>query len=468
MYNKTKIIATIGPVSESAEVIEKMIEAGVDVFRLNLKHNTLDWHEETIKKIKEIAKKMKVNVGTLADMQGPEIRIRTKDENGFDVEAGDIVYIGDDFNEDPKSIKLLPEKALSTLGVGDEVFIDNGNLMLEIVDKIGGYLQAKVDRDYFIKNKKSMNAPGKSVNLPLFSQADLDAFDMVEKAEPDFVGLSFVRTADDVKEMRKNLDRIKSKAKIIVKIENLQALQNLKEIIEETDVVMVARGDLGVEVPMRELAYWQKKIIKMCREKNKPVIVATQMLLSMVNNFNPTRSEATDVANAVLDGTDVLMLSDETTIGKYPIRVVKEMASIATFSEHHNTPKDLDKVPTTHSEVLVDAAAKIIENTKKDPIKAAIVFTKSGTTARLLATYRLNVPIVAITSDEHVAKELALSYSILPYVTSFKETDFDIRSPLFKDITKLDLLNEGDRVIVIHGNNWIETGDSTNISMITL
>ena len=156
MYNKTKIIATIGPVSESPEVIEKMIQAGVDVFRLNLKHNTLEWHEETIKKIKKIAEKMKVNVGTLADMQGPEIRIRTKDENGIEVFEGDIVYIGDDFHTDPKSIKLVPEKALATLGVDDEIFIDNGNLPLKIVDKVDGYLHAKVSRDYFIKNKKDI------------------------------------------------------------------------------------------------------------------------------------------------------------------------------------------------------------------------------------------------------------------------------------------------------------------------
>lgn len=468
MYNKTKIIATIGPVSESTEVIEKMIQAGVDVFRLNLKHNTLEWHEETIKKIKKIAEKMNVNVGTLADMQGPEIRIRTKDENGIQVLEGDIIYIGDDFNADPKSIKLVPEKALATLEIGDEVFIDNGNLPLKIVDKVDGYLHAEASRDYFIKNKKAMNAPGKSVNLPLFSQADIDAFAMVKKAKPDFVGLSFVRSGDDVREMRKELNKINSNAKIIVKVENMQALDNIEEIVEETDVVMVARGDLGVEVPMRELAYWQKKIIKLCREKNRPVIVATQMLLSMVDNFNPTRSEATDVANAVLDGTDVLMLSDETTIGKYPVRVVKEMASIASFSEHHNTPKPLDKVPHSPTEILIHAAANIIENTKSEPIKAAIVFTQSGATARLLATYRLNVPMIAVTNDEDVAKSLSLSYSILPYVIPVKKDKFDIHSPLFKDLTKLDLLNEGDRVIVVHGSNWIEAGDTTNISLITL
>lgn len=468
MYNKTKIIATIGPVSESPEIIEKMIQAGVDVFRLNLKHNTLDWHEETIKKIKKIAEKMKVNVGTLADMQGPEIRIRTKDENGIEVFEGDIVYIGDDFNTNPKSIKLVPEKALSTLEIGDEVFIDNGNLRLEIIEKVGGYLHAVVDRDYFIKNKKSMNAPGKSVNLPLFSQADIDAFKMIEKAKPDFVGLSFVRTANDVIELKKELRKIKSNAKVIVKVENMLALDNIEEIVDETDVVMVARGDLGVEVPMRELAYWQKKIIKLCREKNRPVIVATQMLLSMVTNFNPTRSEATDVANAVLDGTDVLMLSDETTIGKYPVRVVKEMASIASFSEHHNTPKPLDKIPHSPTEILINAAANIIENTKDKPIKAVIVFTKSGTTAKLLSTYRLNVPVVAITNDEQVAKALSLSYSVLPYVIPVKKDEFDIHSPLFKDLTKLDLLDVGDRVVVIHGSNWIEEGDTTDISLITL
>lgn len=468
MYNKTKIIATIGPVSESPEVIEKMIQAGVDVFRLNLKHNTLEWHEQTIKKIKKIAEKMKVNVGTLADMQGPEIRIRTKDENGIQVLEGDIVYIGDDFYSDPKSIKLVPEKALSTLGVGDEVFIDNGNLRLKIIDKVDGYLHAKVDRDYFIKNKKSMNAPGKSVNLPLFSQADVDAFEMIRKAKPDFVGLSFVRTADDVLELRKELKNIKSTSKVVVKIENLQALENIEEIVQETDVVMVARGDLGVEVPMRELAYWQKKIIKLCREKNRPVIVATQMLLSMVDSFNPTRSEATDVANAVLDGTDVLMLSDETTIGKYPVRVVKEMASIANFSEHHGEISHLDRMPHNPTEILINAAAGIIENTKEKPIKAAIVFTQSGSTARLLSTYRLNIPIIAVTNSEEIAKELSLSYSVIPQVKSFKEGRFDIRNPLFRDLTKLELLNKGDRVIVIHGSNWIETGDTTNISLITL
>ncbi len=468
-YNKTKIIATIGPACDSVETLRQMIEAGVDVIRFNLKHNTLAWHEEKINTTKALIAQMGVNVGILADMQGPEIRIRTKEDTGMEVLKGDKIYIGRQQHPTEKSITLVPEVAFDELGVGDNISVDNGNIGLSIVAEDNGYLVAECDRDYLMKNRKALNAPGKCANLPLFSQNDYDAFAMVAKTNPDFVGLSFVRTANDVEETRKELAKINSDAKIMVKIENLQGVQNIEEIVDATDMVIVARGDLGIEVPIEELAYWQKQIVRICREKNKTVIVATQMLLSMVDSYNPTRAEAVDVANAVFDGTDCLWLSDETTIGKYPVRVVEKMASIAKFSEEHSFLKrELNKSPVTTTEILVDAAAGIVEKTKENPIKAAIVFTQSGETARMLSTYRLNVPIIAITDDDRVAKELSPSYSIIPHVATFNEGMFDINSQFFKDLTNSENLNSGDRVLIIHGNEWIKSGETSDISVVTL
>jgi pyruvate kinase len=467
MIKKTKIIATIGPASESPEIIEKLILDGVNLFRFNLKHNDFQWHKEGINRVNEIAERLGKRIGIFVDFQGPEVRIETPNAEPIEVKEDESIFISTDFIENKKSIKLNPAVVVSQLEIGDEAFIDDGDLEMHIINKKGNIVEAKVTRDYSIKHRKSMNVPGKTFDMPLFPERDLATLKRIHELNIDFVALSFVRTAEDIFTLKNALKEARSTARVIAKIENARAIENIEEIVKAADGIMVARGDLGIEVPIRELAYWQKKIIDLCRKNCTPVIVATQMLQSMVNNYHPTRAEATDVSNAIYDGTDAVMLSEETAAGKYPLKVVKEMAKIASFCEHHGCIKEIPMEPKTLTEVLVNAAVKIVKTTEDFPIKAVVVFTESGNTARILARYRLSVPVIAVTDNEETSFSLSLSYGVTPLLRSFKEKSFDLSDSLFKNLVKQEIVDEGDHVLVIHGPNWISTGSTTNISIIT-
>ncbi|MEI8067625.1 MAG: pyruvate kinase [Candidatus Shapirobacteria bacterium] len=468
MIKKTKIIATIGPASESNEAIEKLIHEGVNLFRFNLKHNVFQWHKDGIERVNKIAEKLGKNIGVFVDFQGPEIRLETPNEEELEVKDGESIFISKDFIKGKKSIRLNPVLVLPQIEIGDEAFIDDGDLDLKIIGKSGDVLEARVGRDYVIKNRKSMNIPGKDFDLPLFADRDLDVLEKIDQLEIDFVALSFVRTAEDVLTLKKELIKNGSKAKIISKIENDKAIKNLEEIISVSDGIMIARGDLGIEIPIKELAYWQKKIIDLCRRHSTPVIVATQMLQSMVENYTPTRAEATDVSNAIFDGSDALMLSEETAMGKYPVKVVTEMASIANFCENHGLIKEIPMDPKNLTEVLVNAAVKIVKGSKDFPIKAVVVFTESGNTARILSRYRLKIPVIAITDNEETVKILSLSYGINPHYKKFRESSFKSSNPIFSELLKFDFIKEGDNVLMIHGNNWMDSGSTSDISLVTL
>jgi len=468
MKRKTKIIATIGPASESKEILSQLIENGVDLFRFNLKHNDFDWHKKTIVKAKEIAKKLNKKIGIIIDFQGPELRVETKNGENLEVEAGESIFIADKFIENGKNIKINPSLVIKQIKVGDVVFLDDGDLELKIINKKGNVLEAKSERNYVIKNRKSLNVPTRSFDLPLLANRDMEALARIDELKIDYIALSFVRNKEDVVILKKLLHKINPKIGVIAKIENASAIKNLEEIILVADGVMVARGDLGIEVPIRELAFWQKTIIDLSRQNNKPVIVATQMLKSMIENHRPTRAEATDVSNAVFDGTDALMLSEETAVGKYPARVVSEMTNIAVFSENNGNIREIKVEPESSTEILVDAAVNIIKNNKKLPIKAVIIFTQSGNTARIFSKYRLNIPIVAITDKRDIAGKLLMSYGVNPYYKKFKENNFKITKKLIDELIGFDFINNGENIIIIHGNNWMETGSTSDISLITV
>lgn len=465
MNKKTKIVATIGPASENGEVIEKLILAGVNLFRFNLKHNDFDWHQNTIKKVREIAKKLDYNIGTIADLQGPEVRIETFEGKEVEIKEGESLFIGPTTNSN-KTITLNPKEVISNLEVGDTAFIDDGDLELQIIGSKNGVVEAKVEIDYIIKNRKSLNILKKTIDLPLLSERDLVVLEMIPKIDPDYIALSFVRTKEDIETLRSKLKEIGATSKIIAKIENSSAINNLEEIIKVTDAVMVARGDLGVEVAMGELAFWQKRMIDLSRKYNKPVIVATQMMQSMVHNYHPTRAEATDVANAIFDGTDALMLSEETATGDHPVKVIKEMNKIAEFCEKNGVAKSIELKLDSTTEVLVRAAANIIKNSGQFPIKAIIVFTESGDTARILSKYRFKIPIVAVTNNSDTVRSLALSYGVLPLLKEFPENQFRMEDPIFKKLINFEFIEKDDNVLVIHGNNWMTAGQTSDISLI--
>jgi pyruvate kinase len=468
MNKKTKIIATIGPASESNEILKRLIEEGVDVFRFNLKHNTLDWHKETIKKVRKIADKMNKKIGIMIDLQGPEIRLETKNAAEIEVAAGESVFIANKFLKNRKTIKINPVLVLKQISKGDTIYIDDGEGEFKVMRKRLGIVKMKSERDYVIKNRKSMNIPGKKLEMPLFADNDKVALAMVNEFEADYAALSFVRSKEDVEILRKLLDKISPKIKIVAKIENASAIKNIEEIIEIADAIMVARGDLGIEIPIRELAFWQKTIIDLCRKNSKPVIVATQMLKSMVDNYRPTRAEATDVSNAVFDGTDAVMLSEETASGKYPVKVVEEMASIAEFTEENGSVRDVLIEPKDLVQVLVDAAVQITKDTEHLKIKAVIIFTQSGTTARVFSRYRVNIPVIAITNNIETVDNLSLSYGVDAYVKKTGNDSFKISTSLLNELLEFDFMNKGDIVLIIHGSNWIESGATSDISLLTL
>ena len=468
MDKKTKIIATIGPASESSEILENLISKGVNVFRFNLKHNNFEWHKEKISLVKKIAEKLDKKIGILVDLQGPEIRLETEKATEIEVKAGESVYIATKFLSGKKTIKINPAAVLKQINKGDTVFIDDGDCELKVVGKRLGVLEMKPERDYVIKNRKSMNVPGKKLELPLLSDRDKQALAIIDEFQADYAALSFVRSKDDVEVLRKLLDKICPKIKIVAKIENASAIKNIEEIVKISDAIMVARGDLGIEIPIRELAYWQKKIINLCRENNKPVIVATQMLKSMVNNYRPTRAEVTDVSNAIFDGTDAVMLSEETASGKFPVKVVEEMAGIAVFCENNGTVNEIKFETKSLVEILVDAAVEITKETKNIPIKAVVIFTQSGKTARIFSKYRLNIPIIAFTDNLETVDGLSISYGVDAYFKKFDKNNFTISNNLVKELEKFDFINKGDNLLLIHGNNWMETGSTSDISLITV
>jgi pyruvate kinase len=296
---------------------------------------------------------------------------------------------------------------------------------------------------------------------------DIPRADFAQDIEDyDYMALSYLKSHREVVDLKNRLARNKKCDRVIAKIENGYAMKDLENIVKAADAVMVARGDLGKEVPIKELAYLQKKIIDSCRQNHKPVIVATQMLLSMVDNKQPTRAEATDVANAVFDGTDALMLSEETSIGHNPVEAVKTMAEIAEYCEETNELRKIKIEVDNLSKTLLHAAAQIIDSPNNWPIKAIVVFTKSGYTSRFLSSYRLRVPIIAISDDQKVLAQMALSYGVIPYHKNYNAGKFLGEGQIFGELVTHGILKKSDEVLLIHGNNWLESGSINNITIV--
>ncbi len=468
MNKKTKIIATVGPASESVEIIEKLVENGVNIFRFNLKHNDFEWHKKIIGRVRSVARRMKKRVGIMVDFQGPEIRLETKDGLPVEIKKNEVFYISNRFDSDSKTIKANPGMVIKYIKKGEKLFVDNGNYDLKVMGKVGEKIKVISDDDLVIKNRKSLNVVSEDLDLPILADRDKEALARLDEINPDFIALSFVRSQRDVEVLKRLLMAIDPEVKVIAKIENARAIKNIEEIIKKSDGVMIARGDLGIEIPLEELAFWQKKIIDLSRIGSKPVIVATQMLLSMVENNKPTRAEVTDVSNAVFDGTDALMLSEETSIGINPARVVREMSGIVNYCENSLISRCVEIDPQNSTEILVDAAIKIIKNNKDLRIKAVVVFTQSGNTARIFSKYRINLPIIAITDSKDTAKGLLISYGVRSFLKTFDKSYFKMPKGLINKLVKSELVSEGEIILVIHGNNWMKSGSTTDISLVTV
>ncbi len=463
----TKIVATIGPSSETEEVLAKLMDAGVNVFRFNTKHSTPEWHGEHIKLVQKIADQKGKTVGILLDLQGPEVRLETRDKLDVPVKAGQLLEIGLSFV--PGIDVIIPHAQIyKLLKKGQDLLVDDGFIETEVVKVEDDKLIVKIKNDSTIKNRKGVNLPGVDVDFPSLIDRDIEQLNSNARNKVDYVGLSFVRSARDINLLKAELESRKMTAKIVAKIESQPAIDRIDEIIAAADAVMVARGDLGVEVPFEQLAYWQRTIIDKCRIANKPVITATQMLESMIKNPRPTRAEVTDVAHAVFDGTDAIMLSGESAGGSYPVRTVETMAKIAKWNESkHSTHKMVFECPDATSNIA-SAVVSIVNSTMKPKIDAVLVFTESGFTAKNLAKYRLDIPVIAVTENQHTAESLTLSYGVHPVVVSLPTGPFSSAEKIIKDLVQGDMIHPGQTIIVVHGYHWQKPGNTNALAIVTV
>ena len=448
---KTKIIATIGPKTDTEEMMEKLIKNGVDVFRFNMKHGTIEWHKERIQRARKIAKKLNQTIGIFIDLQGPEIRIETKDKENLCIRKGAEFLLSDKFYNNIPTVKVSDPIIFKSLEIGDQVLIDDGFQEFKVIDKNDKGLILRSRENYVIEHRKGLNLPGKRINLPSLIENDYEKLKMAKEVEVDFVALSFCRNKKDIDILKEEIKKLGLNLGIIAKIENKEALENIDEIIENVDSIMIARGDLGIENPIEEIAYIQKQIIEKCREKNVSVIVATQMLQSMVQNSRPTRAEPTDVANAIFNETDAIMLSGETATGEHPIRAVQTMNKIVVFNEDKKEKYFRNKISfDNHTELIVETAAHILNLDRNNKIDKTIVLTDSGYTARIISSHRLPNEIIAITKNELTRNMLKLSFGIVSYFINYENKKNKIRH-LISELKKANIVKTGDCILLISG-----------------
>lgn len=453
---KTKIVCTIGPASESKEVFEELVIQGLNVARLNFSHGTHDEHQVRIDTIKEVRREMKIPIAILLDTKGPEIRTGKFDEPEVLLEENQIFTITTRDVMGNKDICSVSYEGLAKdVKTGDKILIDDGLVALEVIEiKNSTDIICRVLNAGGVKNHKGVNVPNVKINLPAITPKDRADIEFGIRNGIDFIAASFVRKAADVLAIRQILEDHKaSYIQIISKIENQQGMDNLDEIIEASDGIMVARGDLGVEIPTEEIPLAQKSMIRKCNKVGKPVITATQMLDSMIRNPRPTRAEVTDVANAIFDGTDAIMLSGETAAGKYPVEAVKTMSLIAIRTESAIDYRTLLQSKDLHKETTItDAISNATCNIAMDLGASAIVTaTSSGHTARMVSKFKPSQVIVAATTDRRVTRQLSLSWGVYSVLTSYLDSTDDIIDNSIKKALECELIQNGDLVVITVG-----------------
>lgn len=468
---KTKIVCTIGPASESVEKLSQLIDAGMNVTRLNFSHGDFEEHGQRIINIREAAAKAGKNIGILLDTKGPEIRTHTMENGGIELEKGkNIIVSMQEVVGTVDKFSVSYEGLIDDVHEGSKILLDDGLIGLEVtkIDKANGEIHTVINNSGALKNKKGVNVPGVSVNLPGITEKD--ANDIVFGIEQgiDFIAASFVRRASDVLEIRQLLEEHNaSHIHIIPKIENQEGVDNIDEILEVSDGLMVARGDLGVEIPAEEVPLVQKMLIKKCNAQGKPVITATQMLDSMQRNPRPTRAEASDVANAIFDGTDAIMLSGETAAGSYPVEAVETMHSIASRAE-----QALDSSAILSARIkdcehnMTDAIGQSVAHTAINlDVNAIVAPTESGHTARMISKYRPKAPIVAVTSDDSVTRRLALVWGVFPTMGQKASTTDEMLQMAVDESMNSGMTKHGDLIVITAGVPIGESG-TTNLMKI--
>ena len=453
-HQNTKIVATVGPACSSYEGLKGLIEAGVDVFRLNFSHGSHEVHGGVIENIVKLNKELNTHVSILADLQGPKLRVGKMEGEGLPVEEGQIVtFTNTECIGNAERVYMSYPQFAADVTVGERVLVDDGTLVFEVVETNGtDTVKLKTLFGGLLKSNKGVNLPNTKISLPSMTEKDHRDLKYILTQPVNWIALSFVRHPNDCKELRALIDAAGHPAKIISKIEKPEAIENIDKIIKHSNAIMVARGDLGIEVPMEQLPILQKTIIRKCIQRARPVIVATQMMDSMINNPGPTRAEVTDVANAVLDGTDAVMLSGETSVGRHPQLVVKAMNAIINEAEkiyeiREKRPKSNDKSGTFISDVVCSAAAWAAQNVGA---RGIVGMTRSGYTAFKLSSFRPKAKIYVFSDLHHMLNTLNLCWGVKGYhYDNFSSTDETV-----KDVVNI-LKDKGH---VVEGDMVVNTG----------
>ncbi len=446
---KTKIICTLGPATETAEMLGRLIEAGTDVFRLNMSHAEHHWVRDIVPRIREIAKGVGRPVGVLLDTQGPAIRtgdLKTK----LKLNPGDIIEftVRGAKSEEKYSVDVNYEGLVSDIHVGDTVLVDNGMIRMEVLEKKRNRIRCRVMTPGTLGSRRHINLPGVRVNLPPLTEKDLADVTLGAELKVDFVALSFVREASDIKELRRVLKEEKSEARIVAKIEDQSAVHSLDEIIHAADAVMVARGDLGIECPMEELPIIQRRIVKMSVRLGKPVVVATHLLESMIVNPMPTRAEITDVANAVFEQADAIMLSGETSVGRYPVECVQILNRVALRIERSGDAGFAKTAVLEDDRQKTVASAVVLANSLRRA--RIIVFTRYGTMGRNVSNLRPeHAPIFAFTPTEEVRRQLAICWGVFAVRIDFTDDPNANIEAAENYLREKKLASSGDPLVVI-------------------
>ena len=448
---KTKIICSIGPASNSVEVMEQLVLNGMNCARINMSHATEEEILKVIDTVREVRKRTGMPVAIMYDTKGPEFRTSEFELEGIEIKTGETIkMVKEDVLGDKEKFSVNHPEAIDQIKVGSHVLVDNALLDLEVIEKGNDYVLLKALNDGEIKNHKTLNVPGINLKLPFISEQDYKDITYAAQHSCDYLALSFVNCKEDVEAARKIIEEAQGDARIISKIESQTGLDNLQEIVESSDGIMVARGDLGVEIPMEQLPIAQKTIITKCREHGKFAIVATEMLASMYKNPRPTRAEVSDIANAVLDGTDCVMLSGETTVGKYPVEAVKNMARICEYVEstidytQHTAYKRQIGISDTIAKLAVDAV-------EYDNIKLIVTPTMTGYTARKISNLRPNCTVLACCPSNHIAEKVALNFGVKPVVTPVYQSTDEVIQGARKIAQEEFNLKTGDLIVVTGG-----------------
>ena len=453
---KTKIVCTIGPSSKKEEVLQELFLNGLNVARLNFSHGTHEEHKETIDIIKKTRERLDLPIGIMLDTKGPEIRIGNFKEEEIELTEGDnFTLTTKDIIGDKTIVSVLYQDLPKDVKEGDRILIDDGLVEVKVEEIINGTdIRCKVLNGGTLKDHKGINIPNVSINLPAITKRDIEDIKFGIDNDIDFIAASFIRKATDVLEIRKILEENNGEhIQIISKIENQEGFDNIDEIIEASDGIMVARGDLGVEILTEEIPLIQKKIIKKCNIAGKPVITATQMLDSMIRNPRPTRAEVTDVANAILDGSDAIMLSGETAAGKYPIEAVKTMHNIATKTEESLDYLEILKSKSATKDITTtNAIGKATCTTAEDLGATAIITaTSSGYTSKAISKFRPRAPIIAATTTERIRRRLSLVWGVYPVLSMKSDITDEVIDRSIHSAMKNDYVKEGDLIVITAG-----------------